>query len=290
MRIAVFGARGFIGKEFVRSMPEGYELFLFNRPDVDVRKPETFAEKLKEVKPDVVVNLSALLGTLLSSFSVREMFETNTIGSLNVAYAACDAGAKGYLFTSSNVVHGENEKGEPHGRFSGFAPKHPYSASKAAAEYALEQFANEQADMTLVTLRPPMVIGEGVGVPLPPIEFIRDVLHGKDIKIFGEGLHEREYVSTRDIARGLVKAAEFSVTASKGYHPFFLTGNRISMRDLAQKVVAKFGGKITHVPATVQAFSLTTDPSDSEKILGWKVKDDIDRILEDVERFVSKEK
>ena len=285
MRIAVFGARGFIGKAFVRSTPREHELFLFNRPEADVRKPESFTEKLKKLRPNVVVNLSALLGTLLSSPPVRDMFETNTMGSLNVAYVAREAGAKTYIFTSSTVVHGENKKGEHHGRFSGFAPKHSYGASKAAAEYALQQFANEQTDIAIVTLRPPMVIGEGVGVPLPPIEFVRDALKSKEIRIFGDGFHEREYVSVFDTALGIWKAVEWSINADKGYHPFFLTGNRVSMKGLAEEVVKKFGGKIINVSKTVQTFSLTTDPTDSKRFLGWEVSDDLDSILADVVRY-----
>ncbi len=285
MRIAIFGGRGFIGKEFVKMAPKSHELFLFNRPEADITKPETYSKKLKDLRPDVVVNLSALIGTLTSSVPVREMFATNTMGSLNLAYVAHDAGAKSYIYTSSTVVHGENKKGEHHGRFDSFAPKHPYSASKAAAEYALKQFSNEQKDMAIVTLRPPMVIGEGVGVPLPPIEFVRDILQGKEIQIFGDGLHEREYVSVADTARGIWKAIDWSVGAEKSYHPFFLSGNRISMRDLAEKVVKKFGGKVSYVPKTVQTFSLTTDPTDSKRLFAWESQDDLDVILAHVARY-----
>lgn len=42
----------------------------------------------------MVVNLAAKIGTLLSDVPVREMFEINTMGSLNVASVACEAGAK----------------------------------------------------------------------------------------------------------------------------------------------------------------------------------------------------
>ena len=290
MRIALLGARGFIGKELVQQASREHEVVAPSRPEVDVERPETLVRALKEARPDVVVNLAARIGTILQSVSVREMFATNTIGSLNVAYAAHEAGAKAYVFTSSTVVHGENEVGHHHGRFSSFAPKHPYSASKAAAEFALQKFAKEQSTMSVIVLRPPMVIGAGTPVPLPPIEFTRTVAVGKDIEIFGEGLHEREFVSVRDTAEGILQSARFGMKAGAGYHPFFLTGNRVSMRALAERVVHKFGGQIRYVPKTVQTFSLTTDPSDSERELGWRVRDDLDAILDDVWRFVSLER
>lgn len=290
MRIVIIGGKGFIGKAVVESASAEHQIFVLSRPEVDVVEPETYRKKLKDIRPDVVINLTAIIGTLLSSIPVREMFATNTMGNLHLAMAAHDAGAKAYIFTSSTVVHGENKKGEHHGRFSLFAPKHPYSASKAAAEYALEQFTKEQKDMTIVTLRPPMVIGEGSRIVLPPVEFISDLLDGKSIQIFGEGLHEREFVSVNDIAQGIWRAVEWSLTAEKRYHPFFLSGNRISMRDLAEKAVEKIGGNIVYVPSTKQTFSLTTNPTETEAILGWKVKDTIDDILGDVIRFVKNEK
>lgn len=289
MRIAVFGGRGFIGKKLVEIGSNEHELFLFNRPDADIKNPDSFSQRLKDIRPDIVINLAAKIGTMTSSVSVKEMFETNTIGSLAVAYAAHDAGARSYIFISSTVVHGENEIGKHHGRFSTFAPKHPYSASKASAEYGLEQFAREVKDMVVIALRPPMVIGEGAPVLLPPVEFVRNVLRGKDITILGNGLHEREYVSVADTASGVLKAAIWGLTADAGYHPFFLTGNRISMRGLAERVVNRFGGKITYVPKTARSFSLTTDPYDSQELLGWQVSDGIDSILDDVQRFVSSE-
>lgn len=287
MRIAIFGSRGFIGKEFIKKVPVGYELFVCNRPEVDITKPETYREKLKDIQPDVVVNLAAKIGTMLSSVSVQEMFETNTMGCLNLAYAARDAGAKSYIYTSSTVVHGENKKNEHHGRFSLFAPKHPYSASKAAAEYGLQQFANEQQNMSLITLRPPMVIGEGTNIPLPPIEFVRAVQAGNEIKIFGDGVHEREFVSVQDVVHGIWKAILFAQKVENGYHPFFLTGNRISMRHLAELVVEKCGGNILYIPKTVQTFSLTTDPSDSKRLLAWESYDDLDSILLDAVRYAA---
>ncbi len=287
MRIAIFGSRGFIGKEFVHKAPKGCELYLFNRPDADVTKPETFSEKLKEFHPDVVVNLAARIGNILKSVSVQEMFSTNMMGALNVAYASREAGAKVYAYTSSTVVYGENEKGQHHNRFDNFAPKHPYSASKAAAEYALQQFVKEEmdGDMSVVTLRPPQVIGEDSKLLLPPVEFVRDILQGRNIQLFGDGLHEREYVSVGDVARGIWKAVEWSINNPKGYNPFFLTGNRISMRDLADKAVEKFGGKVIYVPKTSQTFSLTTNPSDSKTEFGWEVENNLDWILDDVMRF-----
>lgn len=282
MRIAIFGSRGFIGHEVLRQAPKGYELLILNRPKGDVRDPSLFVQALIDFKPDAVINLSALIGTLISSPPVRELFETNTLGALNVAYAAHRAGAKSHIFVSSVVVHGESKNGERLGRFSPFAPKHPYGASKASAEFALQQFSREQRDMAIVSLRPPFVIGTGTEVVQTPFEFVKEIKEGRDIKIFGDGLHEREFVSVRDVAAGIWQAAAWSVSAHKTYQPFFLTGNPASMKELAEKAVKMFGGRTVYNTKTVQSFSLITDPSESEQAFGWRAYAGLESMLDDV--------
>lgn len=273
-----------VGQALVASAPAGYQIAAFNLPEADVRRQATFADTLTKFKPDVVINLAAILGSMVSGESVRDMFETNAMGALTLAYAAKEAGAKSYIFASSTVAHGGNETGRHHGRLDGFAPKHAYGASKVAAELALQQFSKEGGDMRFVTVRPPQIIGESSKVLQPPEQFVQEASAGKDIVLFGDGLHQREFVSTADVAAGIWKAAQWSLTADRGYHPFFLTGNRISMKDLAETVARKFGTNVIFVPKTAQAFTLTTDPSDSWTILGWRVSNDLEQILGDVVR------
>jgi nucleoside-diphosphate-sugar epimerase len=83
------------------------------------------------------------------------------------------------------------------------------------------------------------------------------------------------------------KTVVWSLAADPGYYPFFLTGNPVSMKDLAETVARKFGTKVVFVPKTAQAFTLTTDPSDSWTILGWRIADDLERILDEVARRLS---
>jgi UDP-glucose 4-epimerase len=276
-----------IGRSLVASAPDGYRIAAFNLPEADVRRQATFADALTRFKPDVVINLAAILGGMVAGESVREMFETNAMGALTVAYAAKDAGAKSYVFASSTVAHGGNEPGRHHGRLDGFAPKHAYGASKAAAELSLQQLSKEDGSMRFVTVRPPQIIGESSKVLQPPEQFVQEASAGRDIVIFGDGLHEREFVSTEDVTAGIWKAAQWSLTADRGYHPFFLTGNRISMKDLAEAAAKKFGTNVVFVPKTAQAFTLTTDPSDSWSILGWRVANDLEQILSDVARRIT---
>jgi hypothetical protein len=56
------------------------------------------------------------------------------------------------------------------------------------------------------------------------------------------------------------------------------------MKDLAGMVAKKFGTNVIFVPKTVQAFTLTTEPSDSWTTLGWRISNDLEQILDDLAR------
>ena len=281
MKLVIFGANGFIGKALQERARGAHEVAAFSRSTKqDVRHPETFAQQLAAEKPDAVINLSAILGTMKEAPSIIDLFETNVMGNLNILKASYEAGVKNYIFSSSMVVHGENKIGDHQKRFSLFNPKHGYSASKAAAEFSAMQFLKEASEMKIVTPRFANVLGKGTYLPHAPIEFIKTVLDGKDIEIYGDGRHEREWIWVDDVAEGILKAVEYVAAAKPGYYPFFLSSSRISMRDLAKKVADKLGGKVIFTPSTKQAFTLTADSSESQALLNWFPKNNIDDMIE----------
>lgn len=280
MKIVIFGGNGFIGKALQEKARKFHEVAVFDLTEEDVRNPGTFKDRLRVEKADVVINLAAILGTMEKAPSIQELFETNVIGNLKVLSASYDVGVRNYIFTSSMTVHGENEIGNHQTRFSTFNPKHGYSASKASAEFSMMQFLKEAPEMKIVTVRPTMVLGKGTYLPHAPIEFIKTVLAGGNIEIYGNGSHEREWVWIDDVVEGILRAVDFGAATKPGYFPFFLSASRISMRDLAEKIANKLGGKVVFTPSTTQAFTLTSDFSESQSLLKWFPKNNIDNIIE----------
>ena len=280
MKIVIFGGRGFIGQALGKKARESYEVVIFDLPENDVERPETFTAQLISEKPDVVINLAGIFGGVKESPPVQKLFETNVMGNLNILKAAYDAGAKNYIFLSSMAAHGENKPGEHQKRFSLFNPQSGYQASKAAAEYSMQQFLREAPDMKIITLRATMVLAKGTQLQHAPIDFIKTILAGKDIEIYGEGRHEREWVWVDDVADGILRAIEYATGTNPGYYPFFLSSSRVSMRDLAEKIVSKMGGKVVFTPSTKQAFTLTSDIEESQSALGWVPKYDMDMMID----------
>ncbi|CAH6977174.1 UDP-glucose 4-epimerase [Vibrio chagasii] len=106
--------------------------------------------------------------------------DINTLGTLNLAKQAAEAGVKRFVFVSSIKVNGEfTEPGSPFLPNLDNIPKDPYGLSKYEAEVELTKLSKETG-LEVVIVRPPLVYGPGVkanflsmmrmvekGIPLP---------------------------------------------------------------------------------------------------------------------------
>lgn len=106
--------------------------------------------------------------------------DINTLGTLNLAKQAAEAGVKRFVFVSSIKVNGEfTEPGSAFLPNLDYIPKDPYGFSKYEAEVELTKLSKETG-LEVVIVRPPLVYGPGVkanflsmmrmvekGIPLP---------------------------------------------------------------------------------------------------------------------------
>lgn len=88
--------------------------------------------------------------------------EVNTLGTLDLARQAAEAGVKRFIFISSIKVNGESTQANcPFTAFDKRFPKDAYGKSKSEAEERLLALAKETR-MDVVIIRPPLVYGPGV--------------------------------------------------------------------------------------------------------------------------------
>lgn len=110
MKVALFGAAGFLGREVRRQLvATDHEVVGVDRAPADglliadITQPNSLDALSFEC--DAVVNLAARVPTTPSTLSEhREMFEVNAIGAANVAHWAVRRGAKRLVFGSTLVV------------------------------------------------------------------------------------------------------------------------------------------------------------------------------------------
>jgi nucleoside-diphosphate-sugar epimerase len=279
VKVVIVGGRGFIGRGLAARLGKDHSVAVWDFPEVNLLQSSSFSEELARCRPDVIVNLAAVLGGVQAK-NIGPIFETNFCGNLNLVEQCAAHGIKRYVFASSLTVHGSNRLGEPCTLASPFNPKHAYGASKAAAEYSLMQYA-KHFGMAVVALRPTMVLGD-TPVRHAPIDFIRTLLDGGQIELYGEATHEREWLWIDDAIEGFVSAVDFCARAQGGYSPFFLAGNRIAMRDLAFKCADHLGTgpeSVKFIESREQAFTLTCDLTESVRGLGWQPRWDLDAMI-----------
>ncbi|SMS01532.1 GDP-6-deoxy-D-mannose reductase [Vibrio mangrovi] len=89
-------------------------------------------------------------------------YDSNVLGTLNLARQAAEDGVKRFVFVSSVKVNGEwTTQGQPFLPTLDSPPEDPYGMSKYQAEVGLWQLARDTG-IEVVIVRPPLVYGPGV--------------------------------------------------------------------------------------------------------------------------------
>ncbi|WP_076919861.1 SDR family oxidoreductase [Pseudoalteromonas sp. SK18] len=188
LKILVTGYSGFVGNVLASQLKGGYQLNLLGRKpsnlgcvythSIDSKSP--YSDALSNV--DVVVHCAARVHIMndIARDPLNEFRGVNTLGTLNLAKQAAQAGVKRFIFLSTIKVNGESTTGKaPYTAHDQRAAEDPYGISKAEAEQQLLELG-KQTDMEIVIIRPPLIYGEGVkanfaslmhfvgkGLPLP---------------------------------------------------------------------------------------------------------------------------
>jgi dTDP-glucose 4,6-dehydratase len=216
--LLVTGGLGFIGSEFVRQVAnsEVYSnivvldaiTYAANLDSLDSVSPKTPISIVKGSicdedlvrslvrDVDVIVNFAAESHVDTSIRNVEPFLDSNVRGVVNLLEASKDARISRFLQVSTDEVYGSNEFTLSK-EADLISPRNPYSASKAAAENFCLAFANTFA-LDVVITRSSNNYG-----PFQQFEkfipnSINALLKGENIKIYGDGLHEREWIHVTD--------------------------------------------------------------------------------------------
>ena len=228
LRLLVTGGAGFIGSNFVRRALEGS---LTNISSIVVLDKLTYAgvkDNLKSVSNnpgyqfihgdicdadlvsslietvDAVVNFAAESHVDRSIASASAFVETNTTGVQVMLDAIKKVGpSKRFLQVSTDEVYGSIESGSWDEEFP-LQPNSPYSASKAGGELLARAF-HKTYNMDVVTTRCSNNYGSHhFPEKLIPL-FITNLLEGKKVPVYGNGINVRDWLHVDDHCRGIHK-------------------------------------------------------------------------------------
>ena len=219
MKILVTGGAGFIGSCFVRHILNKYENYkvynldaltyagnIENLDDVVDNKNYTFIHGNicdKKLVMDLTSDMDCIVNFAAESHVDRsitgpEIFiETNVQGTLNLLQAAKENGIQRYLQVSTDEVYGTLGKTGYFYETTPLAPNSPYSASKASADMLVRAYY-ETYKLPVLTTRCSNNYGPyQYPEKLIPF-FISQLLRGKKVPVYGDGLNVRDWLYVYD--------------------------------------------------------------------------------------------
>lgn len=220
-----------------------------------------------------VFHLAAYAAEGLSPFIRRFNYETNLIGSMAVLNAAVNAAVtvKCFVFASSIAVYGH--AAAPMREETTPVPADPYGISKYAVELDLAQ-AHEMFGLDYIVFRPHNVYGEHqhLGDPYRNVVgiFMRQLMHGEPLTIFGDGSQTRAFSYIDDVAPIIARSIERPDCYNTVYN---IGGDQpCSVMELAQAV-----GRALGVTPTVRCL-----PARSEVLHAFASHDKVRRVFGDM--------
>jgi NAD dependent epimerase/dehydratase len=316
-RVLVTGAGGFIGGHLVeRLLAEGAgvrALVRYNSrnehgtldwfaPDAmrevdvvlgDLRDAESVAAAVDGV--EVVFHLGAQIAIPYSYVNPRDFFETNVLGTLNVAQAALASGVERVIHTSTSEVYGTAQE-VPITEDHPIAPQSPYAASKVGADKLMESF-HRSFGLPVTVLRPFNTYGphQSARAIIPTI--VSQALNGGSLRL-GSLEPRRDMTYVADTAAGFLAAAVAS-PAAVGQTVQLGTQQDVSVGEIV-KVVGELIGRDLPVeldprrvrPEESEVMRLLASPARASELIGWSpsvdLREGLGRTIEWVERSRSR--
>ncbi len=280
MLFHVTGAGGMVGLEVARALAKLGDVVGTDVDDMNVTDLDAVMATLAARPPDVVVHLAGLKGNLSSQQRPLEFFEVNTVGTVNLLEASRQVGVKHFIFFSSLTAHGPGN--EPVDELSPLYPQHPYSGSKGASESMVHAYAHAYG-MRATVFRPNFIVGP-IPAPRPYADnliydFIRDIHDTGVIELAGNGQYRREWMHHKDAASAVALAVG---SAGAGCETYILCGERVTMRELATRIIKQVGsGRIVTNPNR-GGFSIISSSEKARRKLGWKPTVHLDGLIAEI--------
>ena len=297
--VLVTGAGGFIGghlvAELVRRGAPVRALVHYNsrneRGTLDWLEPEVTADvdvvlgDLRDVESvqqaaegaDTILHLGAQIAIPYSFVNPRDFFETNVLGTLNVAQAALRGGARRVIHTSTSEVYG-SARTVPITLDHPIEPQSPYAASKVAADKLMDAW-HRSYELPMTIVRPFNTYGprQSARAVIPTI--MSQALAGGTLRL-GSLTPRRDLTFVEDTVAGMLAAADSDAAIGRTFQ--LGTGFDVAIGDIVE-LVGEIVGRRLEVeldaarvrPAASEVERLISDPSLAQELTGWSAEVDL---------------
>ena len=224
--VAITGAAGFIGANFVHYLHQHYPDYQligidslgiganseslsglsdrFRLVKADIAELDRILPLFVKEKVDYVVNFAAESHNDRAIADPSPFARTNAFGAQQVLEASRQAGVRRHIHISTIEVYGEQGEGIPY--FTETSPlnaKTPYSAAKAAGDLMVRSYMQTYGDMEIFITHCANNYGPyQFPEKLVPLSII-NLLQGKKIRLYGDGLQSRDWLHVVDHCRAI---------------------------------------------------------------------------------------
>jgi UDP-glucose 4-epimerase len=258
MKVLITGGAGFIGVNLIEMLLEktDWEVHVLDNfstsDDGMLERVIGDSERVKVFNGDIremdniasamegctyVVSLAAQSGVLPSVEDPIYDMELNVKGVINILSSAVELGVKKVVHASSNALLGEGELPLNEERIP--QPLAPYGASKLAGEGYLSAWAASYG-LNTVALRFSSVYGpKSINKGSAIAKFIKQIMDGDQVEIWGDGSQTRDLVYVKDIANAIYLSIVTDLP--NRYEVIHIgTGEEISIEEVFDLIYQKF--------------------------------------------------
>jgi UDP-glucuronate 4-epimerase len=235
-----------------------------------------------------VIHLAGLAGVRPSFASPARYAEVNVQGTASLFEAAMAEGIRNFTFASSSSVYGNSTPLPATEEAACAEPESPYAASKRAAELITKPLCAIRPDARCVALRFFTVYGPRQRPEMAITLFMRAVLEGRPITMFGDGSMRRDFTHVDDITRGVVAAADAPHLGWTAYN--LGSGAPVTLAELVAGIEAVTGKRAIVARAGKPAGDVDATYASIEKAkreLGWAPRRKLVEGLETVRDWVA---
>jgi UDP-glucose 4-epimerase len=264
MKYLITGGAGFIGSHIARALlAQGEDVRVLDNfssgrrenlkgLDVeliegDLRDASCVTEAVRGV--NIIFHEAAFVSVPESMEKPQECFDVNVTGTSILFAAARKAGVQRAVIASSAAVYGDSDA-YPLSEESPLRQLSPYATSKRVdemyAELFTQQFGLEVAALRYFNVYGPRQRPDSMYAAAVPI-FIRRMLDGKPITVFGDGGQTRDLINVRDVVQANLLASQHPDAPGQIFN--VCTGVETRLLDLLDILYEIFPNAPKHVHA-----------------------------------------
>lgn len=240
--------------------------FMF-RP-LDITDKNGLEELFKAFPFDAVLNLAAWAGVRRSVENPWVYIDTNVTGALNLLELCKRFEVPKFVQASTSSLYGKDNPMPYREDTNTNYPLSPYAASKKAAE-ALAYTYHYLYGLDVTVFRYFTVYGPAGRPDMSLFRFVKWIIEGESVLVFGDGHQKRDFTYVDDIARGTIAGLK-----PLGYEVINLGSDTpVVLMDaihLIERLTGREADLVFKPRHRADVLATWADISKAEQLLGWR--------------------